>query len=546
MEVTKSNFAAVLPDVKEAIAASDFLSFDLEFTGLTLGGYLDNHPVDLLEERYKKLKENSSAFTITQFGLSAFTWDATENKYVARTWNFYLFPRPYGWCDRRFTCQAASLQFLLEHKFDFNKFIYEGVGYLSRYVEGKMRPQVEEEIQKLLDAASQEALPDIVPTNPRDVEFVAGIKASIDGWLQGDGSEPLLLIAPNSFLRRLVYQEVRGNYPELNVEKVQGTWDNMSISRMSEEEKARRRAELVQQKRDEFEAAIGFRQVWEAMSASRKPVVGHNLLLDLLYSYFHFEDRLPSSFRNFKVAINKVFPTIFDTKHIAATDPAYKDRLLSTGLGDVYAAVKGGVNVVHAEGFDRYRENEEYAHEAGFDAYMTGAIFAAYLEQIVGAEAHIEGVPLVASARILQYANTINQYGACSVLRLDRPEDENDFSNVFHVSINQRPAQAADVMTLFDGIPVQLKWINKTSTWVIINDRSVLPRVWPLVKQQLQTPKARSHGFVVRSFADFKAGKSPIDWPQLAKAALAGLALPLGLAFALHRLSGAAHCSTHP
>ncbi len=46
-------------------------------------------------------------------------------RYVARTWNFYLFPRPYGWSDRRFTCQAASLQFLLEHKFDFNKFIYE-------------------------------------------------------------------------------------------------------------------------------------------------------------------------------------------------------------------------------------------------------------------------------------------------------------------------------------------------------------------------------------------------------------------------------------
>jgi hypothetical protein len=84
------------------------------------------------------------------------------------------------------------------------------------------------------------------------------------------------------------------------VEKVQGTWDNMSISRMSEEEKARRRAELVQQKRDvlrrhfafppqpsanpsanlqEFEAAIGFRQVWEAMSASRKPVVGTALTI---------------------------------------------------------------------------------------------------------------------------------------------------------------------------------------------------------------------------------------------------------------------------
>jgi hypothetical protein len=39
--------------------------------------------------------------------------------------------------------------------------------------------------------------------------------------------------------------------------------------------------------------------------------------------------------------------------------------LLNTGLGDVYAAVKASVNVAHAEGFDRYRENEEYAHEAG-------------------------------------------------------------------------------------------------------------------------------------------------------------------------------------
>jgi hypothetical protein len=99
-----------------------------------------------------------------------------------------------------------------------------------------MRPQIEEEIEKLLQASpSQEALPDIVPTNPRDIEFVAGIRytlppvtsrpglhchliacvratrASIDAWLQGDASsaEPLVLVVPNSFLRRLVYQEVR-------------------------------------------------------------------------------------------------------------------------------------------------------------------------------------------------------------------------------------------------------------------------------------------------------------------------------------------------
>lgn len=33
-------------------------------------------------QRYRKLKENASAFTITQFGLSAFKWDSSESKCV--------------------------------------------------------------------------------------------------------------------------------------------------------------------------------------------------------------------------------------------------------------------------------------------------------------------------------------------------------------------------------------------------------------------------------------------------------------------------------
>lgn len=87
------------------------------------------------------------------------------------------------------------------------------------------------------------------------------------------------------------------------------------------------------------------------MSASRKPIVGtywppssspkniarhgldhfgchirtgHNLLLDILLSYSHFEDRLPSTFREFKLKVNRLFPVIFDTKYIATYDPAYK------------------------------------------------------------------------------------------------------------------------------------------------------------------------------------------------------------------------------
>ncbi len=61
---------------------------------------------------------------VTPFLLATVQTFAHPPRYEACTWNIYLFPRPYSWMDMRFTCQASSLQFLAEHRFDFNKFIY--------------------------------------------------------------------------------------------------------------------------------------------------------------------------------------------------------------------------------------------------------------------------------------------------------------------------------------------------------------------------------------------------------------------------------------
>jgi len=332
-----------------------------------------------------------------------------------------------------------------------------------------------------------------------------------------------------------VYQEVRNNYNELYVEKVQGTYDNMKILRMTEEQKAEHRAQLIQQKRDELEIAVGFRKVFASMSASRKPIVGHNLLLDLLFSYFHFEDRLPATLREWKIEMNRVFPLIFDTKHIAATHPAYKDRLLSTGLGDLYAVVKTQVNVEHATGFDRYRENEDYAHEAGFDAFMTGTVFAAFVEQIVGPSAHTESDSFVLNRALLGYGNSLAIWGACPVMRLDRPDEEFDFSNVYHVSFTDAAAASTnDLMALFNGIPVQLKSIDSRSSWVIVNDRSLLPLIGPTVRAQLASAKMAPLGFKVKTFADYQAGPK-VDWTHLALGFLATCSLPLAAA-AIHHL----------
>ena len=49
---------------------------------------------------------SASRFVITQYGLSAFSWEG--GCYRAKTFNFYTFPRPFEGYDRRFVCQVGG------------------------------------------------------------------------------------------------------------------------------------------------------------------------------------------------------------------------------------------------------------------------------------------------------------------------------------------------------------------------------------------------------------------------------------------------------
>jgi hypothetical protein len=82
--------------------------------------------LDDAEQRYARVRTSAQNFLIMQFGLATFQWSTLTGCYEAQTYNFYIFPRPSGGMDYRFTCQASSLDFLREHGFDFNKFIYSG------------------------------------------------------------------------------------------------------------------------------------------------------------------------------------------------------------------------------------------------------------------------------------------------------------------------------------------------------------------------------------------------------------------------------------
>jgi len=150
-----------------------------------------------------------------------------------------------------------------------------------------------------------------------------------------------------------------------------------------------------QQKIDAIMDAAAFSAVIEALRDSGKPAVGHNLSLDLAFMLHSFVQPLPPTWPEYKQLVQRQFPGgVYDTKLIASST---LDDYPDTSLGNLYAALQqrsagggpagdGLPGIEHAQGYARYKgvQGGEFAHEAGFDAYMTGAVFGWQLHLYAG------------------------------------------------------------------------------------------------------------------------------------------------------------------
>lgn len=86
----------------------------------------------------------------------------------------------------------------------------------------------------------------------------------------------------------------------------------------------------------------------EAISASKKPVVVHNGILDLMHVicavmqvYRRFIGRLPPTVEEYKSRLNQVFPVIYDTKFMCSTSVVIYTRLKkATDLKSCYEGLR--------------------------------------------------------------------------------------------------------------------------------------------------------------------------------------------------------------
>jgi poly(A)-specific ribonuclease len=153
----------------------------------------------------------------------------------------------------------------------------------------------------------------------------------------------------------------------------------------------------------------GFAHVIDAISKSKKVVVGHNAYVDIFLTYQEFCNELPESYEEFKTKIVKVFPQIVDTKRLAH---AIKDHLshaenqhtpfettllsdtnlfslhFNTQLEEKFSPkviTSGEYKPVLEQAARRRIDSipDNLCHDAAFDACITGCVFIqlAYLIQ---------------------------------------------------------------------------------------------------------------------------------------------------------------------
>ncbi|XP_068942098.1 poly(A)-specific ribonuclease PARN isoform X3 [Petaurus breviceps papuanus] len=414
MEMIRSNFKNNLPKVYQAIEEADFLAIDGEFSGISDGPSVTalTNGFDTPEERYHKLKKHSMDFLLFQFGLCTFKYDSTESKYITKSFNFYVFPKPFSRTspDVKFVCQSSSIDFLANQGFDFNKVFRNGIPYLNQEEERQLREQYDEKRSQsngsgTLSYMSPNAskCPVTIPEDQK--KFIEKVVEKIEDLIQNEENKNLDLEPCTGFQRKLIYQTLSWKYPKgIHVETLETEKD----------------------------------------------------------------------LNEFKEVTTCVFPRLLDTKLMASTQP-FKDIINNTSLAELEKRLKEAPfsppKVESAEGFPSYDTASEQLHEAGYDAYITGLCFIS-MANFLGSFLSPPKIHVSARSKLIEpFFNKLFLMRVMDIpyLNLEGPDLQPKRDHVLHVTF-PKEWKTSDLYQLFSAFGnIQVSWIDDTSAFVSLS-----------------------------------------------------------------------------
>ncbi|CAK0844090.1 unnamed protein product, partial [Prorocentrum cordatum] len=517
MDVDRDNFEEALVAIEEHLPAAAFVAVDYEFTGIRGPWETSVARGDVPQVQYAKMRKVvNQPFNVVQAGICLFE-ETAPGAFQCRPFNVFVFPRAVDertddgkviQDDPFLGLSASTVAFLAENGLDFQRWLTKGVSYTSASAEAELLKAMPPEEGAVCEAAVKSGFragkERLEPKRPGDSPHGARRGPRTVGEFVASGAEDMKLPSMNNFMALVIRQRINEVYPKLTVEK-RGSASNFHQERwvmnLSPEGKVKRN----QDKRRELLALIGFRRLWRLLKTSKKPLIVHNGFFDLLFSFAAFDRPLPPTLEAFKAQVHLAFPAVFDTKVLGET-PELSGRLgprtvlagmgealgrrmrplsaagairplpRSAGTGEAPDAEdvslitigESGEEVVHLsfslpEGFDRYSKSVEF-HTAGYDAFVTGQIFA-YFRAVLGGE------------RIEDFSNRVYLMFSAFQLELSRQSDRLMFDGVVrylcHVSASIGGSRGLEQLlrplTQEGDRRAEFRWIGQDSLLLVLH-----------------------------------------------------------------------------
>lgn len=364
IEVTKENFTEIYPQLKNDLENADVIAIDTEFTGLECDEISKISLFDTIEERYENLRNTLEPFIIIQFGITTLKKIHDKNEFIPKSYEFYLLPKSVFTKNKIISWQISVIEFLSYYSFNFNKVINHGISYVNQIEEAILNEQWK---NNTLYKNVEESM------SYKEKDDVNHFSSMIAEWLKNLNNKEIYTIPAFTdkfqyFLQKTLRERFRNIWTICNKQTVQVFKISSDVREMLENEKEQSLEHIL------LNSYIGFSNVFKLLVELKKPIVGHNILLDLMFMHKLFYKPLPRRYCDFKTEINNLFPIIYDTKYISnQVKEKYEIQVLNS-LGSLYCHFSNLAKTFpHIA--DYTNNTSKNFHNAGWDSYCTGYIF---------------------------------------------------------------------------------------------------------------------------------------------------------------------------